>query len=260
MAEVSKHVLARHDSLLVTKRLRKDVVDHPMRGPLVAAQRGAWIAVAVVIVGAVAVGVWMPGDRWGAIVGLFGTLGTLLAVAVAATAARHEAAMTASRARDEQAEREIQQARRVTAELNSPDLDDPQNSDDYDLGVRITNWSDALVFDPRLEGFTHPYGGETSWEIAEVPGYADYAGPPSVLKPGDHDGFPVTITHRPELRSGASGARIQPVIGFTDAGGRRWRRIGSSLPVRVLTDAESASAAAARTFRVSGPEWYRIDS
>jgi hypothetical protein len=177
--------------------------------------------------------------------------------------AGHEAAMTASRARDEQAEREIQQARLVTAELNSPELDDSLygDGDDYDLGVRITNWSGELVFDPRLEGFTHPHGGETSWEIAELSGYADDSGPPSVLKPGDHDGFPVTITYRPELLPDALGTRIQPVIGFTDAGGRRWRRIGLSLPVRVLTDAErsSAAAAAARSFRVSGPEWYRID-
>jgi hypothetical protein len=245
----------------VSNRSRAGVVDYVMRGPLVGVQRGAWTAAAVVLVVGVVAGIWMPGDRWGALAAWFGTVGTLIAVAFAAGTARHEAEAAAIRAREEQAEGEIQQARLVTVEVTACDPDDPSVAGQYDVDVRITNHSDAVVLDPRLEGFTHPARGEVSWGIAELPGFGDYTGPPTVLAPGAYDMFPVNITYRPELPQGTLAWKSQAVIGFTDAAGRRWRRIGSSLPVRipVTSPAAVSKVATAAAFKVSGPDGYRID-
>ena len=104
----------------MSTRSRNNVVDFALRGPLVGAQRGALVAALVVAGAAVLTGIWMPIDQWGALAAWAGTVGTLIAVAVAVATARHEAETAAVRAREEQAEREIQQARLVTVELSYP--------------------------------------------------------------------------------------------------------------------------------------------
>lgn len=127
----------------------------------------------------------------------------------------------------------------------------------------ITNHSDALSLEPRPEGFVHPHGGESSWEIADVPEHGEYPGPRTVLAPGGHDGLAVKVTFRPEIPVGEQAA-AEAVIGFTDAAGHRWRRIGSSLLVRVRADSPTRSPrwwglVQAQSFRVSGPDGYGID-
>ncbi|MFC4856759.1 hypothetical protein [Actinophytocola glycyrrhizae] len=205
-------------------------------------------------------------------------MGALFAVAVAVFTTRLQAdeaarrssaeqaerevqiAKAAQQAREDQAEREIQQARLVTVEFTPSEWDDPEFSSHYDLTVRITNHSAALILDPRLEEFVHP---EKGGEVADVPAYTEYQGAPSVLRTDGTDMLLVTTTYRPALASNAVGPsqRVEAVIGFTDAAGLRWRRVGSSLPVRVPVNVQSEGVdmSVAHTFRPNGPDWYRYE-
>lgn len=225
------------------------------------AQYGALAGIGVVAVGVVVAGVLMPVEWWGALAAWSGTVGALSAVAVAVFTTRLQADETARHSNAEQAEREIQQARLVTVEFTPSEWDDPEFSTHYDLTVTITNHSAALILDPRLEGFTHPEeGGQVDWDIADVPGYL---GAPSVLRPDGKHRLPVTTSYHPTLSSQAAGTarRVEAVIGFTDAAGLRWRRVGSSLPVRMSATAEAPATdvEVAQTFRPRGPDWYRYD-
>jgi hypothetical protein len=248
------------DELAVSKRARKDVVDYPQRAALVGAQWGAGVGIGVVASGVVVSGVLMPVDWWGALAAWSGSVGALAAVAVAVFTTRVQADEAARRARDDQAEREVQQARLVTVEFTPSGLDDPQYSDEYDFHIKITNHSAELILDPRLDGFTHPQNaGQVNWDVVDLPEYGEYPGPPSVLPPGGTEGLLVTTTYRPELKPDTT-VKTQAVISFTDAAGRRWRRVGSSLPVRVHATSSSAASenSVAHSFRANGPDWYRI--
>lgn len=237
-------------------------MDFPLRKLLVGVQWGALSAVVLVVAAAVA-SIWLPAEVRDALTPWGGPFGALVAVTVAAATARRDAAISARQAHDEQAEREIQQARLVAVDYSWSGWDDPEHKNDYDLTVTITNHSDALVVEPRLIGFIHPQsGGEINWDVVDdVPGLGEYPGPASVVRADVTEALLVEITCRPELAPG-TGGKLRAVIAFTDAAGRRWRRVGSDLPVRVRADATRSrvEADAALTFPASGPDWYRIDS
>jgi hypothetical protein len=190
-------------------------------------------------------------DTWAGLGQWAGAAGTVAAVAVALGAARREATLQAERVQAEAAEREIQQARLVTAEMVYPHPDEP----DYDMtspAVRITNHSGQPILYPRVEGFVHPLpSGTTTWKIHVYEDYRSaYDQAPILLPPQQHDFVPVDVTYAPPLTEEQRTAIDVPIIGFTDVEGRRWRRNGHGTPVRVSKK---------DTAGIGGPAWYRAE-
>jgi hypothetical protein len=181
-----------------------------------------------------------------------GAAGTVLAVVVALRIAQREAATEADRVRSETVEREIEQARLVTAEMVYPDPDDiSPYGVEYAVAVRITNHSTTHIVYPRVEGFVHQNVGITTWDIMTEPeAGGGYDGAPTVLPAGKHDLVPISVTYQPEITPEMYPISTQPIIGFTDAAGRRWRRTGSATPLRVLENDHG---------HVGGPAWYRAE-
>lgn len=211
------------------------------------------IVLGVGVAAAVLTGVWMRADAWGALGQWMGAAGTVIAVMVALRIAQREAAAEADRVLSEKAEREIEQARLVTAEMVYPDPDDIMSpyGVEYADAVRITNHSITHVFTPRVEGFVHQLGGTTTWDIVTEPEEGGgYSGAPTVLPAGKHELVPVHLEYAPEIRPEMYPIRTLPIIGFTDAAGRRWRRTGPATPVRVAEDDD---------YQVGGPSWYRAE-
>lgn len=221
-------------------------------GALLQTYRTTASAVGIVVAVAAVTGIWMPADAWGALGQWAGAAGTVLAVMIALRIAHREAATDADRARFEKAEGEINQARLVTAELVYPDPDDiSPYGIEYASAVRITNHSTTHVFHPRVEGFVHQNGGTTTWDIVTEPEEGGgYDRAPTVLPAGKHDVVPVFVTYEPEITPEMYPIRTQPIVGFTDAAGRRWRRYGSATPLRVAEDDD---------FQVGGSAWYRAE-
>ncbi|MET9634470.1 hypothetical protein ABZX92_44150 [Lentzea sp. NPDC006480] len=193
------------------------------------------------------------GEAWGALGQWAGALGTVLAVTVALRISQREADAESERRQIEQAERELEQARLVVTIIDYPSVEEelvysgrfgPEPPDN----VRITNYSPTHVFYPRIEGFVHQNGGKVIWDLPyDDPD--DYTAP-TVLGAGETDSILVSLTYDPPITPDMYPMRTKVIIGFTDAGGRRWRRIAESTPERVL---------AGDSFKVEGPDWYRAD-
>lgn len=235
-------------------------VDFPLRNLLVGVQWGAIAAVILVV--AVAVGsIWLPENARTTLAAWGGPFGALVAVAIAAVTARRDAAVAARRARAEESEREIQQARLLTVEVTWSGWDDPEHSNEYDLEVKVTNHSTELILDPRLVGFVPAGDGvEVRWEIAEVAEWGEYPGPSLLVQPGKSEAVLVSLPDGAD-HAMSSGGKPKAVVAFTDEAGRRWRRAGSDRPVRVVPDRVSVSTAetSARSVPAGGPIWYQID-
>jgi hypothetical protein len=189
---------------------------------------------------------------WGALGQWAGALGTVLAVTVALRISQREADTEAERRRAEQTEQELEQARLVVAAIEYPSISATyfaeQNGREAVDVVRITNFSARQVFYPRVEGFVHQNGGTMTWDIA---GDADdYESAPTVLGPGQPDVIPVSLRYDPPVAEDMYPVRTKVIIGYTDADGRRWRRIDLATPSRV----ESGNS-----FPIGGPDWYRAD-
>ncbi|MFD4252512.1 hypothetical protein ACFWQL_22480 [Amycolatopsis thermoflava] len=151
----------------------------------------------------------------------------------------------ARRERLEAAEREIAQARLVIAEVTYPQ----QRYDGYDpdlIVVRIHNYSASPISFPRLGGFVHPHVGRLDWVIGDSDMYERA---PSLLPAGSNDPVPfVRVTYDPPLPEEQRWPD-DPVIGFSDTEGRRWRRRGTHAPYQPGKD---------DPFEVTGPDWYRV--
>jgi hypothetical protein len=216
--------------------------------------RGSFLAGALVLVAAVLSALWLHStDEWGALGQWAGAFGTVLAVTVALRIAQREVEDKTERNRAGKAEYELEQARLVVAEIKYPPVRDEiyfKQQFDYDPPdtVQITNYSRTHVFHPRVEGFIHQNGGTVIWDIgAEDP---DEYNAPTVLGAGEVDRIPVSLTFDPPISEDMYPMRTKVVIGFTDADGRRWRRVGDGKPERVE---------AGDTFDIGGPDWYRAN-
>lgn len=231
---------------------------------LIKEHRGSVLACAAVVLFALVSAVWLNDtDAWAGMGQWAGAFGSVLAVSVALRISQREAANArqlaqmeadreAEQRRTERVEHALEQARLVVAAIEYPTLAEElsfknQTGMDPLDAVRITNFSSRLVFRPRVEGFVHQKGGTITWDVeAEPPG--GYEAPPAVLGAGNDDLVPVSLTYDPPITDDDYPLRTKVVIGFIDAEGRRWRRIGEETPQQVTTD---------DTFVVGGPDWYR---
>lgn len=218
----------------------------------VRAHRGAAIAGTVVVFVATVSAVWLDKEAWGALGQWAGALGAVLAVAVALRIAQREADNEAARRRAERVEHELQQARLVVVTIQYPGYQEEilaknVGQEPQEI-VTITNYSGTHVFHPRIEGFVHQNGGTITWDVGtEDP---DDYGAPTVLGSGGVDRIPVSLKYDPPITEAMYPMRTKVVIGFTDADGRRWRRLGEDTPERVQ---------AGDTFEIGGPDWYRVE-
>lgn len=198
---------------------------------------------------AVPTGLFLPDDAWAGLGQWAGALGTVLAVIAALDIAHREAREQARRERLEAAEREIAQARLVIAEVKYPQqrYDGYVDPDEDLMVVRIHNYSASPISFPRLEGFVHPHDGRVHWVIGDSDMYEKA---PSLLPADGSDSVPVVkVTYEPPLPAELRW-RDEPIIGFSDAEGRRWRRRGTQAPYQPGKD---------DPFEVTGPDWYRVD-
>jgi hypothetical protein len=202
-------------------------------------------------------------DRWAAVGEWLGAAGTVMAVVAALHIANREARMAQQR---QQLEAEQQHARDIVSaqqrELEAACLvivvaeyvDESQFSgnispdDAPDVDVRITNHGSEPILFPRLELLPHPLAGESHWTVwVEPTGLNEGWGPKASLGPGEVESFYADVTYEPKVPNRWEHS-LQPVIGFTDKAGRRWRRHGSKLPYRVQSgDVEP----------IGGDHWYR---
>jgi hypothetical protein len=237
--------------------------------------RGSTIAALSVLLVAGVSKIWLSADGWGAAGQWAGAFGTVLAVTVALRISQREAdaaearrradkveaerlrradkSEAEERQRAEKAERELSQARLVVAVIDylSPEQEQASHPDEKDvIFVRITNYSEAHIFNPRVEGFVHQNGGTVTWDIVEWD-VSGYEGPPDVLPTGGTDRIPVYPKFAPPVTSDMYPMRTKVIFGYTDVAGRRWRRIDQATPERVYSD---------DTFQISGPDWYRADT
>lgn len=208
----------------------------------------------------------MNSDWWGALGQWAGAVGTIAAVAAALHIANREARTAEARQRLEVEQREARELASAhqreieTASLviiETEYIDETQfsghlSSDDApDVGIRITNHSSEPILLPRLELLRHPLGGESRWKVWVDPtGLNEGWGAKSVLPPGETESFYADVTYEPPLAPGERWKHdLQPVFGFTDKAGRRWRRHGNDLPYQVFPgDSEP----------ISGDEWYQV--
>jgi hypothetical protein len=157
------------------------------------------------------------------------------------------------RQRADKAERELSQARLVVAVIEYPspvqELASPPEDEDV-IFVRITNYSEAHIFNPRVEGFVHQNGGTVTWDVVEWD-RSGYEGPPDVLPTGATDRIPVDPTFAPPVTSDMYPVRTKVTFGYTDVAGRRWRRTDQATPERVYSEDK---------FQIGGPDWYRADA
>lgn len=109
--------------------------------------RATAVAVGVVVLVATPTGFVLPAETWGAL----GQWGGHIA--------RGEATAQAARTQTENREKEISQARLVTAEISpaGAEVEDRYGASLPDHVV-ITNHRDGHVFVPQVEGFVHPGG------------------------------------------------------------------------------------------------------
>jgi hypothetical protein len=209
---------------------------------------------------------WLLDDKeaWGALGQWAGAFGAVLAVTVALRIAQREAEREAERRRVERADheaeqarlkadRELEQARLVVAVLEYPTPAEEyaferDSGDTLPPEVRISNYSPTHVFYPRIEGFVHQNGGSVTWDVSGD-GWDD-KGPATVLATGEVDKTRVWLTYDPPITEDMYPIRTKVIIGFTDADGRRWRRVAEGRPTRVEDNDR---------FEISGPDWYRVD-
>jgi len=197
----------------------------------------SWRYLVVALVPLIACGATWPlmdADRWSGLGQWVGGIGTLWAVLFAL----HTFTAERSKAESERLDREMTQARLVTAHLDVPP---PQVSRLVPISVVMANHSSSPIFDLQFGG-PAPLGKRG--ELSFVWGYAseevDEAIPPTVLPAGaTHE---ISFWFHPDGQPEFGGPRRrpigdpmpQPVISFTDAEGRRWRRIGAGTPERLL--------------------------
>lgn len=240
---------------------------------LLRSHRGSIIAAVVVLLVAGLSGIWLPADAWGALGQWAGAFGTVLAVTVALRSSQREADAAEERRRADKieaeklrradkneaeerqradkAERELSQARLVVAVIDYPSPELVSGPDDDDVFfVRITNYSDAHIFHPRIEGFVHQNGGTVTWDIVD-PGVSSYWSAPDMLPTGETDRIPVDPRFDPPITSDMYPMRTKVIFGYTDVAGRRWRRVDQATPERVYPDDK---------FQIAGPDWYRADT
>ncbi|MDX3188628.1 hypothetical protein PV458_09515 [Streptomyces sp. MN03-5084-2B] len=156
--------------------------------------RGSIIAALFVLLVAGVSGIWLraDADRWGALGQWAGAFGTVLAVTVALRISQREADAAEERRRAdkieteqlrradrneaeerqraEKAERELSQARLVVAVIDYPSPEEvlaARPDEEDSVFVRITNYSEAHIFNPRVEGFAHQNGGTVTWDIVQ---------------------------------------------------------------------------------------------
>lgn len=229
------------------------------------AHLGSIVACAAILVVAGISAWWLDdAEAWGAFGQWAGAFGAVLAVTVALRIAQREAERETERRREEKAdyeaeqarlkaERELEQARLVVAELKYPtDFEQYEaklhSGEDLLPEVAIINYSTTHVFHPRVEGFVHQAGGSVTWDI-EADGWDD-PGPATILPSGGSEKYPFVLQHDPPITEDMYPIRTKVIFGFTDADGRRWRRFAEGKPVRV----EEGD-----TFETGGPDWYRAD-
>jgi hypothetical protein len=224
------------------------------------ARRVEAIGVAAVVLVASLSAKWLDDkEAWAAMGQWGGAMGSVLAVTVALRISRRGAESEAERRRSEKADEELAQARLVVGvvEFGARERTTEGLIVAWDR-VRINNYGASHVFHPRVEGFIHQNGGLVGWDVHTV-GWWDspddaeaamYPEAPTLLEPNQSDVVPVVLVHLPSVEHSDLPVRTKVVIGFTDADGRRWRRIGERTPERVYTN---------DTFLVEGPEWYRAE-
>ncbi|WP_130388723.1 hypothetical protein [Kribbella sp. VKM Ac-2569] len=173
--------------------------------------------------------------------------------------AREEARELEERARADALEREqreaeaarqqgIRDASLVLGEVEAPPFD-PQNISP-EWWMVMKNYASHPAVQPRLETFLHPAGGTTDWTFDDPAGmFEDYRVPDHLAPSGGEERLPVDVSYKPPLDPEQARRWLPvPIFSYTDLQGRRWRRIGTSLPVEV--DPRDTSL-------LSGPDWYQ---